>query len=329
MRTTAYAAVAALAAIVLTASSTALAAFPHGPARVVVDFDPQAGEAPESIVFDLAGNAYVSLSLTGEIRKIAPDGTQTTLAVLPLGQAPPGALFPGIMGALAIRIDGTLFVSLASADLDAKGIWKVSPSGAATQLAHLPAGALPNGIALRLGQLYVADAALGVVWRVPVTGGTPVAWIDDPVLDVQPNPIELAPGANGIQFFGDTAFVCNSSAGTIYRFAMDRHGNAGPPVVHATGVPCDDFAFDIVGNIYATTDPFNVLVLVRPNGTQETLLTAADGLDGPTSAAFGRTLGDLRTLYVTNAAFPFFSTTFSPKIIAVQLPFPGAPRWWL
>ncbi|MCA9514748.1 MAG: hypothetical protein KC635_07400, partial [Myxococcales bacterium] len=240
-----------------------------------VDFDPQAGEAPESIVFDLAGNAYVSLSLTGEIRKIAPDGTQTTLAVLPLGQAPPGALFPGIMGALAIRIDGTLFVSLASADLDAKGIWKVSPSGAATQLAHLPAGALPNGIALRLGQLYVADAALGVVWRVPVTGGTPVAWIDDPVLDVQPNPIELAPGANGIQFFGDTAFVCNSSAGTIYRFAMDRHGNAGPPVVHATGVPCDDFAFDIVGNIYATTDPFNVLVLVRPNGTQETLLTAA------------------------------------------------------
>ncbi len=303
-------------------------AFPVGDSEIVVSFDPQAVETPESVVFDLAGNMYVSLALTGEIRKIAPDGTQTSLAFLPLGVAPPDAPLPGIMGALAIRFDGTLYVSVASADPALKGIWSVSPSGVTTQLANLPPMALPNGIALRLGRLHVADSALGVVWRVPVSGGQAEAWIDDPVLDVVPGPIAIAPGANGIQFFGGEAYVCNSSAWTIYAFPVDLAGNAGAPRVHAVGVPCDDFAFDIAGNLYATTDPFNTLVLVRPDGSQEILLTAEDGLDGPTAAAFGRTLGDFRTLYVSNAAFPFFTTTFTPKVLAVDLPIPGAPRWW-
>ncbi|HRE89649.1 MAG TPA: hypothetical protein PK095_10990 [Myxococcota bacterium] len=301
--------------------------WPVGEAEVVVAFDPSKIETPESVVFDLAGNMYVSLALTGEIRKIAPDGTQSTLAVLPLGVAPPGALLPGIMGALAVRFDGTLYASLASADPSQKGIWEVRPNGRARKLASLPEAALPNGIALRLGHLHVADSALGVVWRTSVHGGTAEAWIDDPVLDVVPGPIAIAPGANGIQFFGGEAYVCNSSAFTIYAFPVDLLGRAGAPRVHAVGVACDDFAFDLAGNVFVTTDPFNTLVLVRPDGSQEVLLTAEDGLDGPTAASFGP-LGQKRTLFISNAAFPFFTTTFRPSIIALDLPIPGAPRWW-
>lgn len=299
--------------------------FPVGPAVVDVAFDATALETPESVAFDLQGNMYVSLALTGEIRKIAPDGTQTSLAFLPLGVADPNAPLPGIMGAIDIRIDGTLFVSVASADPAAKGVYSVSPTGVTTQLTTLPPNALPNGIALRFGLLHVADSALGVVWRVPVEGGPAEVWIDDPNLLAVPGPIAIAPGANGIQFFRREAYVCNSSAGTIWAYPVDRHGDAGSGRLHAENVPCDDFAFDIRGNLFVTTDPFNTLILVRPDGTQEILLDASDGLDGPTAAAFGRVFGERRTLYITNAAFPFFTTTFNPTVMRVDLPFPGAP----
>ena len=49
-------------------------------------FDFAASERPESIQVDRHGHIYVSLAPRGEIRKIAPDGTQSTLAVLPLHQ---------------------------------------------------------------------------------------------------------------------------------------------------------------------------------------------------------------------------------------------------
>lgn len=191
------------------------------------------------------------------------------------------------LGALAVRFDGTLYTSLASADPSQKGIWEVKANGQARKLASLTEASLPNGIALRLGKLHVADSALGVVWRTSVHGGAAEVWIDDPVLDVVPGPIAIAPGANGIRSFGGEAYVCNSSAYAIYAFPVDVSGRAGPPRVHASEVACDDFAFDLAGNLFVTTDPFNTLVLVRPDGSQEVSLTADDGFDGPTAASFG------------------------------------------
>ena len=56
-----------------------------GTLETLILFNPVQLETPESIAFDVAGNTYISLALIGEIRKIAPDGTQSTLAVLPIG----------------------------------------------------------------------------------------------------------------------------------------------------------------------------------------------------------------------------------------------------
>jgi sugar lactone lactonase YvrE len=53
----------------------------------VVTFAPP--NLPESIAIDKEGNTYVSMFATGEIRKIAPDGTQSTLAVLGFGPTTP------------------------------------------------------------------------------------------------------------------------------------------------------------------------------------------------------------------------------------------------
>jgi hypothetical protein len=57
------------------------------------------------------------------------------------------------------------------------------------------------------------------------------------------------------------------------------------------------------------------------------LLTAADGLDGPTSATFG--VGkDSKTLYITNAAFPFFPgpTPRRPSHMRLEIGVTGQPR---
>src|SRR5262249_43337575 len=56
-----------------------------GAVQPLANFDASKLEAPESIAIDVEGNISTSLVLTGEIRKIAPDGTQTTPALLPIG----------------------------------------------------------------------------------------------------------------------------------------------------------------------------------------------------------------------------------------------------
>lgn len=292
-------------------------------------FNPAAFEAPESVQFDRHGNAYVSMALTGEVRKIAPDGTQTALAFLPIRPdfQPCGNAFGlPIMGAVALDHQGNLYASVNSCDPAQLGVWKVTPAGAASLVAGLPQGAAPNGIAYQDGWLYVADTLLGQVWRIHSDGtGAPEVWSNDSLLT--PLFLPLIPGPNGLQLFRGEVYVAVSDRAHVVAIPIKEDGSAGAARVHATGVMLDDFAFDIKGNLYGTTDPFNTLVRVAPDGTQTVLLTAADGLDGPTAAAFG--VGrDAKSLYVTNAAFPFFPgpTPRRPSLMRLEVGIPGQPR---
>jgi sugar lactone lactonase YvrE len=318
-----------LMGLFLSAAATSAAGDPPppGPVEVVATFDPSALETPESIAIDTSGDIFLSLGLTGEIRKIDAAGVQSTVAFLPLGAPPltPCGSFIGIMGALALDPQDNLYVSLASCNDEDRGIWKVSPDGEAHLLAGLPPFALPNGVVHHAGKVYVADSELGLIWRAPDDGSGPAeVWLDDPLL--KPSVGHVFPGPNGLQLFHDEIYVANSDQFTILAAKIRDDGSAGPVRVHAAGIGCDDFAFDVLGNLYATTDPFNTMVRVAPDGSMQVLLTAADGLDGPSSAAFGRTAGDHTTLYVNNAAFPFFSTTHSPKLLRLDIGIPGQPR---
>jgi sugar lactone lactonase YvrE len=291
-------------------------------------FDPAAAETPENLAIDSSDNIYVNLALTGEIRRIAPDGTQSTFAQLPLGGPPgtPCGSFVGGLTGMAIDRHDNLYVALASCDADARGIWKIAQNGAATQLAHLPMESLPNGVALRNKHLYVADSALGVIWRVHAKhAGTPEIWFDHLCLA----PVDPAfPGANGAQFLDDELYVSNSSAQEIIAIPVRHDGTAGQPRVHASGVPCDDFALDVQGAIYCGTDPFNTLVRIDPDGSSEVLFTHDDGLDGPTSAIFGRSAFERKDLFITNGAFPFFGgpSPRLPSLLRVKLDVAGEPR---
>jgi sugar lactone lactonase YvrE len=326
------------AALLLLLTSTArVQAHPPdaGTVEIIANFDAAKLEAPENLVLDTDGNLFVSLVLTGEIRKIAPDGSQTTYAVLPIG--PPltmcGPFFNGVTG-LALDDKGILYVGVAACDPTKRGIWRIAPHGIPELLATLPLAGLPNGLALHRGFVYVADSVLGRLWRVPVDGEEAEVWLDHPLLQPPlPSPGALPlPGANGLQIFHHELFVSNSGQGTIVAIPFEPHDMAGTPRIHAhlpEPMGGDDFAFDVHGAIYCTTDPFNTLLKIAPDGfTSTILLSAVNGLDGPTAAAFGRIGEDRFNLYITNGAFPFFSTTHTPKLMRLHLDVPGAHRSW-
>lgn len=304
-------------------------ALPAANVETVVLFNPAAFETPESIQFDRHGNAYISMALTGEIRKIATDGTQTTIAFLPIRPdvQPCGNGFGlPLMGGIALDHQGNIYASVTSCNLPDLGIWKVTPDGQTSLLSALPADAAPNGIAFHAGWLYVADTLRGAVWRIAADGsGQPEIWTDSPLLT--PVPLPLTPGPNGIQVFHNEVYVAVSDRAHVVAFPIRGDDTAGAGRVHASGIGLDDFSFDVKGNIYGTTDPFNTVVRITPDGHIEVLLTAADGLDGPTATAFG-VGNDKKNLYIVNAAFPFFPgpTPRRPSIMRLHIGIAGKTR---
>jgi len=294
-------------------------------AETLVLFDPAVPETPESIVFDRFDNAYITLALTGEIRRVAPDGTQTSVAFMPI-DAPCGPQ-PTVALGLAIDRQDQLYVAISACDPANQGLWGVDKeTGAIELLAQAPAATVLNGIDVEKGWIYAADTFDGLIWRAPVEGGTLEIWADGPLLKRPPGAV--FPGPNGLEVFRREVYVANSSTGDIVAIPFNPDGSAGEARVHTTlppGLGCDEFAFDVKGAIYCTTDPTNIVIRLDPDGTSEILLTAADDLDGPTSVAFGRRGQNRKNLYVTNAAFPIFTTTFRPSLMRLRLDVPGAP----
>lgn len=142
----------------------------------------------------------------------------------------------------------------------------------------------------------------------PTAGGVPTAWSTAP---------ELAPtgflGANGLKFHDGALWVTNLDRGTVLRVPVLRNGRAGRVRTEATGLPgIDDFAFTGRGDrLLAALDGSSEVVLVEPHGTHTTVLTAADGLQNPTSIALR---GD--TAYVLSAAYV---TAQDPNLVLAHL----------
>ena len=308
--------------IVPAVAAVLLAAAAHASPQIetVALFNASLLETPESIAIDHESNKYVSLALTGEVRKIAPDGGQSTYVMLPLG-APPltfcGSFFGGLTG-ITFDVHDNLYANLASCDPASRGVWKIPRDGQPpTRIAALSMQSLPNGIVHHRDWLYVADSVVGVIWRVADTGGTAEMWAGGQELAQLPNGL---PGPNGLKLFEGELYVSNPSQGTVVAVRVRPNGTAGAARTHATGVFCDDFAFDVRGNLYCGTDPFNTVVRISPDGQVETILTAADGLDGPTAVLFGRK-DEGFDLYIANAAFPFFAVPPPriPSLLRLQL----------
>ncbi|GGM22813.1 hypothetical protein GCM10010129_78970 [Streptomyces fumigatiscleroticus] len=304
-------ATAVAAALAVTATGPATAA-PEPGVRFVAHLDMAGGQRPENITLEPGGSAVVTFAYSRQVARIGPEGRVHVLATLP--EPPAGSVTPALtspfLGGIVRTHDGTLYFLYATGTGDLTGLWRLRPGGTPQRIAALPADGLPNGLALdeRNGLLYAADSVLGTIWRVPVTGGAPIRWSTAP---------ELAAdgflGANGIKVHNGAVWVSNLDKGTVLRFPVTRHGTAGPVQTHATGLlDIDDFAFTGRGDtLLAAINADNEVARVEPGGRHTVVLTAADGLQGPTSLAVRGT-----TAYIASAAY---FTNDDPNVLSARI----------
>jgi len=306
--------------LALTAATALL--LPAAPAHAaeietLVSFDAAAGELPEGVAIDARGNIFVSLTApVSEIRKITPDGRQTTLAELGLGGFGP-------LG-LAVDARGNVYVAANSFDPATQGVYLVTPDGSFSRLAGTEAIAFPNGLAFdHRGDLYVADST-GVVWRIP-KGGSAEVWSDDPLLVGDGSAGAGVPiGANGITFRPNEIVVGNTDLGMLISIPILPNGGAGDATVLVDDPAIfgiDGLTVDARGTIYACVIAQSTIV--RISGDEiDTLATAADGLNNASSIAFGQGPRDHRSLYGVN--FGVFSPTPTPSLFRLPVGMPGA-----
>jgi hypothetical protein len=120
-------------------------------------------------------------------------------------------------------------------------------------------------------------------------------------------------GANGLKVHDGAVWVSNIGAGTLLRIPIGRNGQAAPARTVASGLgPIDDFAFTGPGRtVLAATNQDSRVVLIGPDGTATTVLTAADGLSNPTAVAVRA-----NTVYITDAAY---FTQDDPNLLTAHL----------
>jgi hypothetical protein len=294
------------AAATLTLAAPADARTAGGPltdVRVATHFDLSAYQMPENVALLPDGTADVTFARARQVAQISPRGTTRVLATLP-APADGGVHTPALQFALTTGIvrtpDGTLYVLYATGTADLTGLWRLRPGHAPQRIAALPATSLPNGLALdpRSKRLYITDSALGTVWTVPTSGGTPTPWSTDSA---------LAPtgflGANGAKVHDGALWVSNLDQGTLLRIPILPGNRAGAPQVKASGlVGIDDFTFTGHGDqtLAALNGP-NQVVRIESDGTHTVLLDAADGLENPTSVAlYGDQVDVFSAAYTTN-----------------------------
>lgn len=267
--------------------------------RTVASFDFAVGDAPENVTLNPDGSLTVSMLGGSAGRRpalVRVDASGHHREVLVAGQ--PGDMITGNTRGH----DGSVYYNVSSADAARSGVWKLPLGGSPRRIAALPAGELPNGLAIDPAgrTLYLAESFKGAVWTVPVSGGTATPWLTDASL----TPDQAAPlplGANGLRFHNGAVWVSNFSKGTLLRVPVTATGSAGRVhVVADSVVGIDDFNFlsgrsDVV---FAALNSLDEIAVIYPNGAKRTVLTRADGLASPTA-----TVVRGQRLYITDGGF--------------------------
>ena len=241
----------------------------------------------------------------------------------------------GLAGIAEIAPD--VFAVIAGNITDAAGthgsfsIWKVAidtqGNAVGAKVAAISEARFLNGMALLSsrdgGTILVGDHAQGLVYRVNMENGDHSVAIQDPAMRANPPPGFPVIGINGMKIQKGHLFFTNLFQGTLCKIPIDTRtgGSTGPVKVITTNVfGADDFALDSSGTPYVASFISKQLVAVKPTGE---LAIIADDLKSPTSAAFGRTAHDGKTIYVTTSGAIFNVTRAVPveggRVVAVKL----------
>lgn len=293
---------------VITAIAVFSAAAASGHAESVITFNPVAGELPEGVAVDKTGNVFLSLSPLGQLAKVEPGSNSATL----FGSVP--GLVAGDFGLLGLAVDapGNVYGAVQSGNPAAQGVWKFDrKSGAESRVSGTENILLPNSVTFdKRGDMYVTDTILGAIWKVPKKGSASV-WIQDSSLEGTGDfgfgfPI----GANGIAVRQNVVYASVTETSSIVTVPIMPDGSAGGATLWAqlpdTEFP-DGIALSAHGDMYVAMPFSNSVIRVDSDGSVSTVADVSDGLDAPSSVAFGTSHGDRRSLYTVN-----FSVALAP-----------------
>jgi len=192
-------------------------------------------------------------------------------------------------------------------------IWKIDMNGFdeghsadVEKFTGIPEAHLLNGMTTfsefgDCGTVLIADSALGLVFKLDVASRNYSIAVQVPEMAaLSSSPLSI--GVNGIKLFGEYLYWTNSVLGMFSRIKLGwtaQAVGASETIASNQGFE-DDFIFDREGNAWIATDSGNTINVIFRNGTNVTVEGGADqiAVAGSTSCQFGRTLGDLKTLYV-------------------------------
>ena len=281
-------------------------------------------DIPESVTTDSAGNLYVSVGSSVQVR--APGGSFAEFASLPLPIA-----------ALGVKVGPDGCVYNASTSLSAEPgafVWRMCGAGSVEAFAELDQQGAPNDLAFdEDGSLFVTDPLLGRIWRVAPDGAAEV-FVEHPLLAGNPaDPALLFRqiGVNGIAFDKHHRFlyVSNTDQGSVLR--IDMSAATPTPVVFAQDARlrgADGIAFDQAGHLLVAVNAQDTLVSLDKRGR---ITTVASGglLDAPSSVVFGAAPRDRHSLYLTSSAFSrtlgLQPGTPQPALLTSRAGTPGLP----
>ncbi|MEM7738048.1 MAG: hypothetical protein AAF267_19915 [Deinococcota bacterium] len=274
--------------------------YPYEARQATVLHEFEAGTLVESIAVSQAGSIYATV--------IHPQDISKSFVWYQHQDDSRGQLHLTGAGTLAFSGDGHLYVN-AGAAFEAltpdqqrqMGIYRLHVEdglangnfehgdfehGGFEHIAVAPQGAALNGITFDAdNNLYAADSLGGKVWILKQGSNELEVWLEHDLL--APAGPAGFPGANGLKFFEGSLYVSNSSTGNFVRIDLTADGQPDDITIHSSGVNTDDFAFDVDGNIYATTHPFNTVVQITQDNDKVVLAASSENVIGPTAAVFG------------------------------------------
>jgi hypothetical protein len=270
----------------------------------------------ESIVVDADNNLFITSHYEGKVFRIGADGVVATLATI-----------AGKATGLALTPDGELLLS-GWDERETSVVWRITSDGTVELLTELSEAIFLNGLTGLDGDRYlIADSYRGAIWELNVPTKTVSIWLEHSDL-ARTSSEEVTPAVNGLKIYNDFLYASNTQKKQIVKIPILADGLAGEPEIFLSGVNIDDFAFDIEGNLYGTTHIFNSVVKIAQDVTVTTIAQLEQGVAGSTALAFGKSEGDLTSIYVTTnggMSFPPATGIESGKVVKLEVSTAGLP----